>query len=159
MTVKTAAGTKVYIGPQATSAVDSVAEFEALSPWTEVGEVESVGEFGDESALSDFASLGDARVRQVKAARNAGTLPLVVGHDPLDAGQLALIAAEAQPYEYAVQVEIADAPSGSYTNTKQYFRALVSSKRMNVGAQDNVVRRTFNIAIQSEIFEDIAAPS
>lgn len=159
MTVQTATGTRVYIGPQALSTVDTIAEFAALSPWTEVGEVESVGEFGDESALATFTALNDSRVRKLKAARDAGVLPLVCGRDPLDAGQQAMIDAEGTKYEYAIRVDFEDAPSEAYIPSTYYFRALITSKRENVGANDNVIRRTFNIAINSEIFEDMAALS
>ena len=157
MTVTTASGTKIYIGTTMT--------IPGLSPsieydddtYVEIGEVENLGEFGDESNTVTFAAIGDARVRNLKGARNAGVLALVVGRDPDDAGQDALIAAEQTNDEYNFKVEHSDADAGG-TPTISYFRALVMSRRETVGENDNVVRRTFNLGINTAITEIPKAP-
>src|SRR5215210_8942445 len=93
--ITTASGTKIYVSSAAAAAsVDTQAEFEALT-WVEVGLVEDVGEFGDESNPVTFAALGDARVRRSKGARDAGILSITCGWDTADVGQIKLIAAEA----------------------------------------------------------------
>jgi hypothetical protein len=153
MAIITASGTTIARGPAVTkAAADTVGEFAALTPYTAVGEVETYGEFGDESSVVTFASVGDGRVRKAKGARDAGVLPLTVAHDPLDAGQAALEAAELTNFEYAFKITLPDAPSDLYTNTIIYFRGVVMSKRKNVGGNDNVVRNTYNIAVNSELF-------
>jgi len=152
----TASGTKIYIGNAVTSDVDTIAEFEATTIWTEIGLVESLGEFGDESSAVNFAALGDGRTRKAKGARDAGTLAITVAHDPLDAGQLAIEAAEGTNFNYSFKVVLPDGPSG-YSDTIIYFRGLVMSKRMNVGSNDNVVRRVFNVGINSELYTDPAS--
>jgi hypothetical protein len=91
----TGTGARVYIGPTVTStAADSLAEFQALTPWTEIGLVESVGSFGAKSNSVTFAALGDAYMRKQKGIRDAGDLTITVAHDPTDAGQDAVEAAE-----------------------------------------------------------------
>lgn len=152
----TASGTKVYIGNAVTSTTDTIAEFQATSVWTEIGLIESVGEFGDESNPVTFQSLGDGRVRKAKGARDAGTLAIVCGHDPTDVGQAAMIAAEAVSDNYSFKVVLPDGPVG-YSDTILYFRGLVMGKRQNIGNNENVVRRNFNVAINSEIFSDPAS--
>lgn len=153
MTVKTLSGAKLSIGPAVTAAeADSLAEFEALV-YQQVGEVEDMGESGDEAPLVTFASVGDGRVRNLKGARNAGVQALVVGHDPLDVGQQALIAAEGTQFEFAIKIELADAPTPEYTNTIIYKRCLVASKRIRMGTNDNVVRRAVALAATSGEFE------
>lgn len=154
--IVTASGTRVYIGVAVASTIDSIAEFEAVSTWTEVGLVESVGEYGDEANLVTFQAVGDGRVRKAKGARDAGTLALVCGHDPTDVGQAALIAAEATNDKYSFKIVLPDGPVG-YSDTIQYFRGLVLGKRQNVGNNENVIRRNFSIAIDSEVFEDPAS--
>lgn len=156
MAITTAAGAKIYIGPVRTDATDTLAEYTALTPWVEIGEVETLGEFGDESSAVTFLSVGDARTRKLKGARDAGTLALTVGRDPLDPGQVALRAAEKSKFEYAFKIVAADAPDEDYTDTAYYFGALVMSARDNYGGADNVVRTTFNLGINTEIFEDTA---
>jgi hypothetical protein len=154
--VITASGTRVFIGAAATSSIDTIAEFEAISGWTEVGLVESVGEFGDQANKVTFEALGDGRVRKSKGARDAGTLAIVVGHDPTDVGQAALIAAEATNVNYAFKLILPDAPVG-FSDTIQYFRGLVMGKRLNVGNNENIVRRNFSVEINSAVYEDPAS--
>lgn len=157
MTVTTTSGTKIYIGPAVTAAAaDTLAELKALT-YVEVGEVESLGEFGDESSIVTFSAIGDGRVRKSKGARDAGTLALTVGRDPLDAGQGDLRDAQKTKMTYAFKVLAADAPGAGYSNSEFYFRGLVTSARDNFGNNDNVVRTTFNVAIDSEIYEVPAA--
>jgi hypothetical protein len=154
MTINTATGARYFIGGSTvipyttdTAAIDA---FEALT-WVEIGEVEDGGEYGDESADVTFQSLGDGRVRHLKGARDAGVLALVFGDDPMDAGQIAIKAAEQSKLDFNFKVEYEDAPQAGWSGSTDYFRAKVQSVRKNVGAGDNVVRRTANIGISTEI--------
>jgi len=157
MTITTASGTKVFIGAAVTQAeADTLVEFQAMSNWTEIGEIESVGEFGDQANDVTFASLGDGRVRHAKGARDAGTMALVCGHDPLDIGQAAIDAAEQTKSNFAFRVILPDAPTGTYSNTVFYFRGLVASRRKNIGTNDNVIRNNYNVLVSSELFTDLA---
>ncbi len=149
--IVTASGAKIYIGPAVTSSTDTTAEFAALT-YTEIGLAETLGEFGDESNNVNFTALGDARVRKAKGARDAGTLALTVAHDPTDAGQAALEAAEATNNKFAFKVVYPDRPTPNGTDSIDYFRGLVMSKRKNVGSADNVIRRTYSLGIDSQIF-------
>lgn len=149
----TASGAKLYIGPSVTTAqADSIAEFDALV-WTEVGLVESLGEFGDESSAVTFAALGDARVRKAKGARDAGTMTVTCAHDPSDPGQSALIAAEGTNNNYPFKITLPNRLNATGTDEVNYFRALVMSRRGNIGDNANVVRRTFSLGINSQIYE------
>ncbi|KMO15774.1 phage tail tube protein [Methylobacterium indicum] len=154
--IVTASGAKIFIGPAVTSSTDTTAEFAALT-WTEIGLVENLGEFGDESSAVNFTALGDGRVRKAKGARDAGMLSLTVAHDPTDAGQAALEAAEATNNKFAFKVVYPDRPVPTGTDGIDYFRALVMSKRKNVGSNDNVIRRTYSLGIDSQIFSVNAA--
>lgn len=154
MTITTATGARYFIG--GTTAISyasdaaAIAAFEALT-WVEIGEVEDGGEVGDESSDVTFQSLSDGRVRHLKGARDAGTLALVVGDDPLDAGQIAIRAAEQTKFLHNFKIEYEDAPDPAYSNSVDYFRGLVMSARKQIGAGDNVLRRTFNIGINTAI--------
>ena len=157
MAVVTASGTQVYIGPSVTQLEsDTLVEYQAMSNWTLVGEVESVGEFGDQANDVTFASLGDARIRHAKGARDAGTMALVCGHDPLDTGQQAVDLAEQTKSNFAFRVVVPDAPALGYSNTTFYFRGLVASRRKNIGTNDNIIRVNYNVLLNSEVFTDIA---
>lgn len=144
-------GTKIFIGPVATS--DDTSTYAALTPWVEIGEVESIGEFGDAASAINFTSLSSARVRKRKGARDAGDVSVVCANIPDDPGQLAAIAAEGTKYRYAFKVVAADAESEDFTDSEFYFGALVMSKRLNVGASNAVNKRTINLAIDTDIHE------
>lgn len=156
--IVTASGTRIYIGNAAvTSDVDSIAEFEATSVWYEVGLVENGGEFGDQASAVTGAALGDGRIRKAKGARDAGTQQLVCFHDPLDAGQLQVEVAEQTNNNYPFKVVIPDGPTDAYSDSIYYFRGLVMGRRLNVGTNDNILRKTFDIGINSAIFADPAS--
>jgi hypothetical protein len=148
----TASGTKVFIAPAQASEPANAAAYAALT-WTEITGIESVGEFGDESSIVTGAAIGDGRINKAKGARDAGGMSLVVFPDPEDDGQLALIAAEATNLYYPIKVEEPNKLTGGGTNGIDYFMGLVSSKRKNIGNNDNIVRRTFNIAVTSKVTE------
>jgi hypothetical protein len=150
--ITTASGTTFFIGPSVAASIDTVSEFAGLT-YVEVGLIESYGEYGDDASDVTFSAVGDARVRHSKGARDAGTMALVVGHDPFDAGQLALIAAEETNNNFAFKIVLPDGPTTSSTDTVNYFRGLVKSKKLNVGANNNVIKRTFNIGINSPVYE------
>lgn len=151
MAISATTGAKIYIGPVNTTASDA-SDYSGLS-YTEITPVESIGEFGDQASTIEFTALGDARVRKRKGVRNAGDLNIVVGHDPLDAGQLAMVAAEATEFTYAMKVVLADGADANDTDSVFYFRALVSSARVNVGEANAIIKRTFVALIDSAIVE------
>lgn len=146
----TATGTKIFIGPSVTNTTDTAAEFAALS-WTEIGLVESIGEFGDQASMVTGAVIGDGRMRKAKGARDAGELAISVFHAGDDVGQQALEAAEATYNNYAFKVVLPNRLTVSGTDEIRYFRGLVASKRLNVGGNDNLVKDTYNVAVNSPI--------
>lgn len=162
MTVQAAAGTKVYIGstniPPNLNDLDDAAAlllFEADS-YIEIGEVENVGEYGDESQDITFASLADSRTRHYKGTRDAGVMPLVVGDDPEDEGQIACIQAEASNLDFNFKVQLNNAITLGGTGQIDYFYGKMMSKRKNVGDVNNVVRSNFAVGINSRIVTDPA---
>lgn len=169
MAVSTTSGSRLYIGPavnidtiKALSDEDAVTYFEGLS-YTEVEEIESIGEFGDESGTTTFASLKDERERMFKTVRSAGTLAVVVGRDALDAGQAALIAAEKTDFHYAFKVVFDDSRTGSFSDSVEYFGGLVLGRRTSAGSAADITKRTFNIAVNTTVYnvptEALSAPA
>jgi hypothetical protein len=150
MSISTASGSKFFIGNagKPTTLVDFQAE-----SWVEVGEIEDLGEVGDESAVVQFASLSDGRMRKLKGVRDAGTQAIVCGADSSDAGQAAMIAAEAQPLDYAMKTELNDPLTLLGSGTILYYYGQVLSKRRNIGNVNNVVRHNFSVGINSPILE------
>lgn len=152
MTINSASGAKLYIGGVNSNPDTVLGDYQADS-YVEVGEVEDLGEFGDESATIEFTSLGDGRVRKLKGPRDAGAMTIIVGDDMLDAGQIAMEAAEATIFDYNFKIVLNDAQTIGGTGSQHYFIGKVMSKRRNVGNATNVVRRNFAVAINSAITE------
>lgn len=152
MSVNTGAGTRLSIGAVLTAdlpadATDALAIFTA-GTFVEVGEVETIGDYGDEDSDVTFTPLAAARVKHLKGASDAGTVSITVGLDAGDAGQIAMAAAKKNRsrYDYPFKVEY---PDGEI----DYFVGKVMADRKTNIANSDVVRRTYNIGINSEVFE------
>lgn len=148
MTINTAGGVRVFIGTTANA--ETVQEFESDS-YIEVGEVEDAGELGDEAEQITFTALKDGRVRKLKGPKDAGTMAVVCGADGGDAGQQAMEDAEASPLNHNFKVVYNDQLTINGEPTVDYFRGLVLSKRKNIGNVSNVVRKTFNVGVNSAV--------
>jgi len=80
-------------------------------------------------------------------------MALVCGRDPLDAGQDAAIAAEKTDYDYAFKLVYSDAPDSDYANSVEYFAGMVVSRPTNLGGVQDMTKRTFNIGVNTAIYE------
>lgn len=149
MPVNTAAGATLSIGTK-TPATDA-ASYEA-DTFVEVGEIENLGEFGDQVSAATFTALADRRVRKLKGTYDAGDLALVIGFDSDDAGQTALNDAlkdsGSEDYNFKVELEDGDI---------FYFAGKVMSRRIATGGADDIVKANVSIAINTEVVE-VAAP-
>ena len=114
-------------------------------------EVETIGEYGDEANNIEFLSIGDARVRNIKGARNAGTISITCGNDTTDAGQVAMKAAVDSNLNYPIKVVYDDKATALGAGSKDYFRALVMSRRVNPAGADDITRITFNLGINTQL--------
>lgn len=148
MSISTGAGVQFFIGT--TTPAENLSQF-ITDTFIEVGEVEDLGEFGDESEEVTFASLADARLQKLKGVRDAGTIPLICGQDDTDVGQDAMIVAEADTLDFNFKIILNDKATSGGTPSEHFFRAKVMSKRTAVGTVNNVVRITFNLGINSEV--------
>lgn len=160
MAIHKTAGAKFYIGPvvdtddlNGLTDAAAIAFFEGLTGWVEVEEIEDFGDHGDTSEIITFTAVSNRRVRKLKGARDAGTKNIVVGRDPLDAGQVAMAAADGTDFNYAFKVVHSDARTASYTDSVDYFAGMVNSRAVQQGTVNTVSRRTFPIAINTAIYE------
>ena len=165
MAISTTAGAKLFISPVAVD-VDNfnsvndaaaLALFEAINDWVEVEEIEDLGELGDTAEAITFTALNNARVRKLKGPRDAGTQTVAVGRDPLDDGQEAFITAQKTQFNYAIRIEMNDAPTSGYSTSTLYYAGMVMGAPTNLGNVSNVTRRTFNIGINTAVYEVPAA--
>src|SRR5215213_1023398 len=139
--IYTASVSKVFIAPSQASIPADATAYAGLT-WTEIKGLQTIGEYGDESAAVTGAIIGDSRTRKAKGARDAGTLALTAAHWPDDPGQVALVAAEAGNNNYPFKIVIPNRLTANGTDEINYTTGLVMSKRLNLGSNDTIVSRT-----------------
>lgn len=154
MATRTSTGAKIYISStNVADTVDSKTEFEALT-WTLIDQVIDMGEYGDESGTIEVSYLNRGRKEGYKGIRDGGTMALQVGHEPTDPGQIKLKAAEASPFNYGFKITLDDAGSGSPSSpSTDYFRGKVLGRRKSIGGADQVITRTFQVKVNSDLLE------
>ena len=151
MSIAATAKSKVYIG-SASATISTLAEFTA-DTYTEIGEVEDLGDWGAEGAEITFKSLADGHVRRRKGTIDSGKVSLVCARDPIDAGQIKARAAVEDVLPYAFKVVLSDKPSVAGTPTTFYFRAVVMSAKNKFGTSDDLMKTTFEVGIDGAILE------
>ena len=161
-------GTKFYLSATAVTmtGVDNtdLASFDALS-WTEVGMIESIGEFGPENSIGSFTPLGTGTACKYAGSTDNGELSLSIAKTMTDTGLLALIARQGNPAEAAFKVELSEVgtTTGGHAVPAKYhrycFNGLVKSARVTLGSGDDVVKVSVAIPITGEIIEGAKANS
>lgn len=151
MAIFAMAGSKIYIGT--TAAASDETEFAADS-YTEITPAETIGDFGDTATDVKFLGIGDSRAQHLKGSKDAGTVQLTCGRDDTDAGQIACLAAFASPLDFNFKVEWNNAATLMGTKGITYFRGKVMSKKLvNGTGPDNVLKRQFDIGINTDQVE------
>lgn len=158
MAIYSSNGVKVSIGTTAAASTNS--EY-AADAYVVIGEVESIEAFGDKQEIVTFNSITDGRVRKAKGVADAGDFTLTMAHDPADAGQVALKAAQLSKDAFNFKIELADKPATgtSPTNSVKYFKGLVSSVKTEIGTGNDITKLKAVIAIGSEILGTVASSS
>lgn len=148
--IHSAAGSEIFIGP-ANSVADDETAYTALTPYVKVKGAGGLGDFGPSAALITWEGLDDEYVTKAKGIRNAGSVQLQVAWDPLDAGQLALQAAEATKFLYAFKTTAADARDANDTDSLWYYKALVMTAVVARTGPNNVMTLTCTLEISGRI--------
>jgi len=152
MPINTGAGTRLYIGPRLAAALpklkaDAITLLAAIT-YTEVGELESIGDYGDTINDVTFSGLAAGRAQHLKGLADAGSSELSIGFDAGDAGQLALVEAfiDRSRFDYPIKVVYVDGET-------DYFAAKVMSNKKTGISVEGVLKRTVTLGINSEIYE------
>lgn len=168
MAIHKTAGTTFFIGPvlipddyEGITNDAGLAIFEAIvdADWEELHEIESFGDLGDNADIATFAAVDDRRTVKLKTTRDAGTMTIVCAHDPLDDGQIAMEAAEREDYNYAFKMVLADKRAAEYSPSTKYFGGMVMSRQVNLGGVQDITKVTFNLAVNTAVFDDPSDPT
>ncbi len=155
--VQTGAGTRVYIGTKLSANLtdDPVSDLAAMKApgitYTEIGELITIGDYGDSVGDANYTALARARVTHLKGVADGGTTDLTIAFDKGDAGQLALVAAQADRsafhHLYPFKVVYPDGAT-------DFFAAVVQGNRKQPGDGGSVVQRSVTIGLNSAVLED-----
>ena len=141
------ADSHVYIGGTLDSKAANfvLADFNAQT-WVEVDGWETCGAIGDTAETIATPLINRGRDVKIKGTNDAGTWENTFAALPADAGQIALIAAQAAAGNYAFKVE--------WSNGEVwYFIGLVMSKGKAGGSANTADMRNFTIEINSNTVE------
>ena len=147
MTVKTNAGTRLrgYAGTMATYGASSPADL----PYIEIAEVISIGEHGGSTSLVTHNPLATRRTKKAKGAINDGSMPVAMGMDITDAGQLLLkngaLGANID-VEHSFEIEYQD-------GSKEYFTAVVMSYTRNPSTIDAIVGANTTLELTDNVID------
>lgn len=150
------AGAKIYIGGVlATKKTDFVAGDFTSQTWVEIDGWSAAGMVGDESAMISKEIINRNRDVQQKGTRKAKVMENRFVINSTDAGQIALIAAEAVKSNYAFKIEYADILTT--TGSIRYLIGLVTDVS-EVNGEANVLREmNGTLAVNSNLVRVAAA--
>ena len=158
------AGSKIYIGPAKAyedtdfTSTDFPSSGGSAITWVEIKGHTNLGGVGDTSELITSDHIGIARTRKLKGTRNAGSMTLVCDLDYSDAGQAALLAAEAARHSYAFKIVLNDAPPGG-TPSIRFFVAYVMQSAEEFNEANSVMKLNATLEVDSNVVRVNAAPA
>lgn len=147
MSIHQGIGTTAWVAAAVAETLRDASDYISLS-FTQIGDLETFSDHGPEGAVVNFTPLETGTTRQLKGATNPGNLTITCADNPLDAGQIAMIAAAGTRRLYPIKIIAADAADSNDTDTVVYFGVRVLSAKPARGA-DGVSKRVFVCAIDT----------
>lgn len=108
--------------------------------YTTIGEIENFGNHGVTATITEFTPIDTAVVAKVKGSKNYGTMSLMLGSIPSNAGQVIVAAAAESNNHYSAKLTY---PDGEI----HYLDVLVAKDEYQDGAVNDVMKRSVDLAI------------
>jgi len=120
--------------------------------------LQSIGAFGTQFESVTFDDICTGLRTKIKGINDNGEMEVVAGYDDTNDGQLAAVAAakDTSTGNYNFKVTLPNKLNATGTDAVFYFSGKVMSALTTAGAASDVVTRTFNIGINTEIVEVVA---
>lgn len=149
------AGSKLHIGPpmdfQQTDFIASNFTSIAGGDWDEVGNIISIGSWGDTAEFGEIAFLNTRRKYSFLTVFGSSPTQINMARDAADVGQAAMLAASLNPNAtYAAKITSNDAPAGG-TPTIDYFIARFSPMSRDGGGVTDPNTWTASMVVSSNI--------
>src|SRR5690625_4296357 len=140
MALHSSAGTCLSVSADLPATYDA-AGFDALT-FTQVGELESIGEMVMRRNSGEFSNLCTGNTSVIKGNRQAITVSVVCALDEDDAGQVLMIESEDSHDLYSFCVTESN-------GTKNYFEGTVSAAGKEAGGDTEAVKAPYDIGVQA----------
>lgn len=147
MSVNTSLGITIAVTTSAPATEDE-AGYEALT-YTNIGEVVNIGEIGPSAAVVNHDAIDKGYTQKFKGQINYGSMPLQLGRDIDDAGQIILKAGADGAAKYTVHTWKVTHPVGLV----QYFRGMVFGYTTNIGGSNTVVGANATVELNSPVLD------
>lgn len=147
MSVNTSLGITIGVTTSAPATEDE-AGYEALT-YTNIGEVVNIGEIGPSAAVVNHDAIDKGYTQKFKGQINYGSMPLQLGRDIDDAGQIILKAGADGAAKYTVHTWKVTHPVGLV----QYFRGMVFGYTTNIGGSNTVVGANATVELNSPVLD------
>lgn len=108
--------------------------------YTAIGEIENFGNHGVTATITEFTPVNTAIVSKMKGSKNYGTMSLMVGSIPTDAGQVILKAASESNAHYSAKLTY---PDGEV----HYLDVLVAKHEFQDGSVNDAMKVAVDLAI------------
>jgi hypothetical protein len=132
-------------------ATEDEAGYEGLT-YTNIGEVVNIGEIGPSAAVVNHDAIDKGYTQKFKGQINYGSMPLQLGRDIEDAGQVILKAGADGAAKYTVHTWKVTHPAGLV----QYFRGMIFSYTTNIGGSNSIIGANASVELNTPVL-DVAA--
>lgn len=142
---QSSAGTTVELSAVLPATYDA-SGYAAVTGWQAVAHVNDMGDFGADSTLITYTSLGQRIKGKLKGSIDMGSTTMALHRVVSGAGQALMRTAQASDLSYSFRITIQD-------GTKFYFTAKVMSFVTKVGGVDNILGATAKIEVDTATIE------
>lgn len=145
-TIQSLSGATLAISAALPATYDSAGYGATGVVFTLVGEIENFGNHGVNKTITNFTAVADAFVQKLAGAKDYGTMALVVGNVPADAGQTIIDAASESTAHYSVKIQY-PAGAGESTGEIHYLDVIVAKREWQDGAVNDTRKCAVDLAI------------
>lgn len=114
--------------------------------YTAVGEIENFGDHGVTANVAKFTPVASGVVQKLKGSKDYGTLNLILGNLPSDAGQDIIEAAVESTNRYSVKIAYPPG-AGEATGEIHYLDVLVTKRVWQDGSVDDVRKLAVDLEV------------
>lgn len=126
-------------------------------PYTEITDINNIGELGIQFQAIAMETIGDGYTRQLKGTQSSPSLPLVLNRDNSDAGQQALKAAAEDATQALYNFKIVLNDTGNSSPTNFVFKGKVMSFISVFGGVNDPRRANAAIEVEPDTITETVA--